>query len=95
MDELDRCCFDHDACFWKLRKNSVSPTTINYDYQYDNNGTIFCPQQEEPHYTTCKCDLNAAICFSGKPYNPNNKFSSIFSRFYMCNKSSKTKILIY
>jgi secretory phospholipase A2 len=93
MDELDQCCYEHDECFENLRKNSISPITIHYDYQYDDNGTIYCPDQEAAQYATCKCDLDAAVCFSKKPYNPSHKYSSMISRFYICRKNSKKKIM--
>ncbi|XP_026125816.1 phospholipase A2, minor isoenzyme-like [Carassius auratus] len=80
VDQLDRCCFTHDACYGKVETlqscSSVfdSPYTNTYDYKCDKNTkTITClDSNNDCNMFICKCDKAAAECFAQSPYNASN-----------------------
>ncbi|XP_059359337.1 phospholipase A2, minor isoenzyme-like [Carassius carassius] len=80
VDQLDRCCFTHDACYGTAKTlqscSSVfdSPYTNTYDYKCDKNTkTIMClDSNNDCDMFICKCDKAAAECFAQSPYNASN-----------------------
>uniref|UniRef100_A0A8C1QV03 Phospholipase A2 n=1 Tax=Cyprinus carpio TaxID=7962 RepID=A0A8C1QV03_CYPCA len=80
VDQLDRCCFTHDACYGTAKTlqscSSVfdSPYTNTYDYTCDKNTkTITClGDNDECDMFICRCDKAAAECFAQSPYNASN-----------------------
>uniref|UniRef100_A0A672TDL9 Phospholipase A2 n=2 Tax=Sinocyclocheilus grahami TaxID=75366 RepID=A0A672TDL9_SINGR len=80
VDQLDQCCFTHDACYGTAKTlqscSSVldNPYTNTYDYKCDENTkTVTClDSNDECEMFICKCDKAAAECFAQSPYNASN-----------------------
>lgn len=90
IDELDQCCYEHDLCYREARKlDKCSPELIQYEYSLADKEPYCLADNNECKYKTCECDRIAAICFSQKKYNPQNKvgFFSFYRRFKKCFKN--------
>ncbi|XP_078522351.1 phospholipase A2, minor isoenzyme-like [Lissotriton helveticus] len=79
LDDLDRCCEVHDACY---DYSMVHPSCKGIfdkpyieNYTYSCSGTsITCSSKNNPcEAFICECDRAAAICFSKSKYNPEYK----------------------
>ncbi|XP_064594735.1 phospholipase A2-like [Liolophura sinensis] len=69
VDNIDRCCKTHDACYYSVNRNQCSaviklkPYLEGYTW-HNNNGQITCSTQDEQcRQATCHCDKEAAECF--------------------------------
>ncbi|XP_054700425.1 phospholipase A2 [Grus americana] len=76
VDELDRCCQVHDACYTQAKKLESctflldNPYTELYKFSC-SNGQITCnSKNDECEMFICNCDRTAAMCFAKAPYNP-------------------------
>uniref|UniRef100_A0A673GCH3 Phospholipase A2 n=1 Tax=Sinocyclocheilus rhinocerous TaxID=307959 RepID=A0A673GCH3_9TELE len=84
VDQLDQCCFTHDACYGTaITLESCSslfddPYTNIYDYKCDENTkTVTClDSNDECDMFVCQCDKTAAECFAQAPYNASNNHLS-------------------
>ncbi|GCB67904.1 phospholipase A2, minor isoenzyme-like [Scyliorhinus torazame] len=78
VDELDKCCLNHDACYRQTKKDHCkylvdSPYIELYAYSCSGK-TITCSNRNNPcEADICDCDRTAAICFSQAKYNAENK----------------------
>ncbi|XP_059839209.1 phospholipase A2, minor isoenzyme-like [Hypanus sabinus] len=78
VDELDRCCLNHDRCYHNAKVDLCSflvdsPYIELYSYSCSGN-QISCSSKNDPcEAAICNCDRTAAICFSKAPYNPEYK----------------------
>uniref|UniRef100_A0A2C9F1E5 Phospholipase A2 n=1 Tax=Cavia porcellus TaxID=10141 RepID=A0A2C9F1E5_CAVPO len=79
VDELDRCCEIHDACYTQAKhlescKSVIdNPYTNSYSFSCSGTNIICSSKNKECEEFICNCDRAAAICFSKAPYNENNK----------------------
>ncbi|TRY78493.1 hypothetical protein TCAL_06179 [Tigriopus californicus] len=86
VDEVDRCCYDHDRCYERLRQDQCSsswlgPGWVFYDWEWDNT-RIYCRDEETScDFHACLCDKVAAQCFAQNPWNQTNKRGSGYDRF--------------
>nr|APJ38027.1 phospholipase 1 [Lithognathus mormyrus] len=78
VDDLDRCCEVHDACYsdamhhsecWPILDN---PYTEFYSYSCDEpSKTVTCgSSNNECEMFICECDRKAAECFGRSPWIP-------------------------
>ncbi|KAM9371567.1 phospholipase A2 [Phaethornis superciliosus] len=79
VDELDRCCQVHDACYSKAIKLDSckflldNPYTEMYKFSC-SKGEITChSKNKECEMFICNCDRAAAMCFAKAPYNPEHR----------------------
>ncbi|XP_048412230.1 phospholipase A2-like [Stegostoma tigrinum] len=78
VDELDKCCLNHDICYRKTKaehcKGYMNNPYIEL-YSYSCSGKeITCSSKNNPcESDICDCDRTAAICFSQSDYNPDHK----------------------
>ncbi|NXA23742.1 PA21B Phospholipase, partial [Ibidorhyncha struthersii] len=76
VDELDRCCQVHDACYSQAKELDAcrflvdNPYTEMYSFSC-SSGQITChSKNNECEMFICNCDRTAAMCFAKAPYNP-------------------------
>ncbi|XP_030357498.1 phospholipase A2 [Strigops habroptila] len=76
VDDLDRCCQAHDACYTEAKKLEScrflldNPYTNSYSFSC-SSGEITCKSSnDECEMFICNCDRTAAICFAGQTYYP-------------------------
>nr|F8J2D2.1 RecName: Full=Phospholipase A2 PS22; Short=svPLA2; AltName: Full=Phosphatidylcholine 2-acylhydrolase; Flags: Precursor [Drysdalia coronoides]ACR78472.1 putative phospholipase A2 PS22 [Drysdalia coronoides] len=72
VDDLDRCCKIHDDCYGDAEKKGCSPKMLAYDYYCGENGPYCKNIKKECQRFVCACDVQAAKCFAGAPYNDAN-----------------------
>ncbi|XP_048467512.1 phospholipase A2, minor isoenzyme [Rhincodon typus] len=77
VDELDKCCLNHDNCYHKANEQCRDYVDSPYieHYSYSCSGTeITCSSDNNScESDICDCDRTAAICFSQSDYNPDHK----------------------
>ncbi|XP_006890485.1 PREDICTED: phospholipase A2 [Elephantulus edwardii] len=79
VDDLDRCCYQHDRCYDQAKKMDSctflldNPYTNTYSYKCSGSEITCNSNNKECEAFLCNCDRTAAICFSKAPYNPENK----------------------
>ncbi|NWS54495.1 PA21B Phospholipase, partial [Chunga burmeisteri] len=86
VDELDRCCQTHDACYSKAEKLESctfiidNPYTRTYSFTC-SNGQITCDSNNDAcQMFICNCDRTAAMCFAKAPYDP--KYNRLDTKKY-------------
>ncbi|XP_043571259.1 phospholipase A2, minor isoenzyme-like [Chiloscyllium plagiosum] len=78
VDELDKCCLNHDKCYRRAKDRHCrdyidSPYIELYSYSCSGE-EITCSSKNKPcESDLCNCDRTAAICFSESKYNRDNK----------------------
>ncbi len=78
VDEIDKCCLEHDQCYDKVILNKCKYNKLPYWVLYDketSHGQIVCTDENETcDYKTCQCDKLAAECFAKNyaSYNQSN-----------------------
>nr|XP_060614679.1 basic phospholipase A2 Sms-N6-like [Anolis sagrei ordinatus] len=80
-DATDRCCFNHDCCYSKLKQ--CDTTTDKYKFTI-KDGTITCGEGTSCEKQICECDKTTAICFKDNLKTYDAKY-----RFYLdtnCNE---------
>ncbi|XP_053305764.1 phospholipase A2, minor isoenzyme-like [Spea bombifrons] len=79
VDELDRCCYNHDNCYGEYQTVGGCKSTLQYPYMNFYSYTcvdkeVTCKNANNPcEMFICECDRTAAICFSQATYNEENK----------------------
>ncbi|XP_054852173.1 phospholipase A2 [Eublepharis macularius] len=79
VDKLDECCQTHDYCYSEAKKHPKckfildSPYTEIYSYSCSGSDITCSEKNNECEAFICGCDSRAALCFSGAPYNEDNK----------------------
>lgn len=61
-DATDWCCFNHDCCYRRLKREGCGTKLLNYEVEY-KNGNIKCAKQGLCRRILCECDKKAALCF--------------------------------
>ncbi|XP_044290042.1 phospholipase A2, minor isoenzyme-like isoform X1 [Varanus komodoensis] len=79
VDDLDKCCQTHDACYDasvnipNCHTFFHNPYTQTYHYKCDGT-KITCESTNNPcQMHVCQCDRAAAMCFAAAKYHPENK----------------------
>ncbi|KAM6377753.1 phospholipase A2 [Pluvialis apricaria] len=76
VDELDRCCQAHDACYSQAKKQDScrflvdNPYTEMYRFSCSDKQITCHSTNNECEMFICNCDRTAAMCFAKAPYNP-------------------------
>ncbi|XP_078082959.1 phospholipase A2, minor isoenzyme-like [Mustelus asterias] len=78
IDELDKCCLEHDRCYRQAKKDHcrylIDSPYFEVYYSSCAGNKINCSGKNDPcESDICNCDRTAAICFSQSKYNKENK----------------------
>ncbi|CAG2185442.1 unnamed protein product [Mytilus edulis] len=66
VDELDRCCLEHQMCLKEILSKGCPLSSRYYSYE-QCFGLIFkCTDSEQCKQKFCTCDIEAANCLSNK-----------------------------
>ncbi|XP_077007148.1 phospholipase A2, membrane associated isoform X1 [Tamandua tetradactyla] len=76
-DATDRCCAEHDCCYYRLQKRGCGTKLLSYKFS-SHGGKIVCAKQDSCRSQLCQCDKNAAYCFARnlKTYNKKLQYYS-------------------
>ncbi|KAK7070665.1 Phospholipase A2, major isoenzyme [Halocaridina rubra] len=86
VDEVDRCCFNHDRCYDAADAGPCSSSWfgasyVRYDWRWDGQ-QLHCGASDDPcRRTACECDVTAVECFARHPWNAANKKQSVWDIF--------------
>lgn len=86
VDEVDRCCYNHDRCYITA---DAGPCSFSWfgasyvSYTWSLRGQqIHCDEENDTcRRAACQCDKISAECFSRHPWNPDHKKESIWDFF--------------
>ncbi|XP_054996017.1 phospholipase A2, membrane associated-like [Sorex araneus] len=79
-DATDRCCFAHDCCYRRLKRQGCGSKFLSYKV-IQKNGKITCARQGSCRKTLCECDKKAALCFKRNRGSYNKKYQYYNNRF--------------
>ncbi|XP_035689161.1 basic phospholipase A2 Cc2-PLA2-like [Branchiostoma floridae] len=71
VDDIDRCCEVHDACYGAVDSSDGVGTAhlINYHFTQEAGGLVTCDDRfGTVAREACECDREAAFCFDRYPY---------------------------
>ncbi|XP_078573278.1 neutral phospholipase A2 3-like [Branchiostoma floridae x Branchiostoma japonicum] len=77
MDDVDRCCEEHDSCYGLVTEEcgSIYPYLFPYSSTCEEKRITCHPpwwSWSQCPMMLCECDKMAAYCFAGHNYNPDN-----------------------
>ncbi|CAK8697524.1 basic phospholipase A2-like [Clavelina lepadiformis] len=65
VDDIDRCCYSHDKCYYRVRNKYNlwwwQVHLFSYDYSC-SEGTAICGDTIPWKQKLCSCDVTAALC---------------------------------
>lgn len=66
MDDVDRCCYDHDKCYEQLNAKGCNPKSEEYTFRIVKKKIICSAKNGSCAMETCLCDKTASECFKLK-----------------------------
>lgn len=76
IDEVDRCCKEHDDCYGEVHSrnhcNFWSGLFVGYNHDCEDNNCR-CTDLEKCARKVCECDLKLAECFGKTTYHELHK----------------------
>ncbi|XP_045124727.1 basic phospholipase A2 acanthin-1-like [Portunus trituberculatus] len=83
VDEVDRCCKNHDSCYDTIREGACSsswfgPGFVRYSWSWNGTHLLCGVDNLGCRAAACECDAVAASCFARHPWNAQHKKSSIW-----------------
>ncbi|XP_052097090.1 phospholipase A2-like [Mytilus californianus] len=74
VDELDRCCLEHQMCFKKILLKGCPVSSRYYSYEQCFDSNIKCTNRDKCKYNFCMCDIEAADCLSNRKLQYNQRW---------------------
>ncbi|XP_052097087.1 phospholipase A2, membrane associated-like [Mytilus californianus] len=66
VDELDRCCLEHQMCLKKILLNGCPVSSRYYVFKQCFDSILKCTDRDQCKHQFCMCDIEAADCLSNR-----------------------------
>ncbi|XP_055891632.1 phospholipase A2-like isoform X3 [Biomphalaria glabrata] len=73
VDDVDRCCLEHDHCFTSLRCTLLSFTTYSMKCSGSKCTCTTDSKTTSCRYRSCQCDIKFGECLQAARYNKRHK----------------------